>query len=317
MSDQSKDDLFPEVVKGRVANIDADFIAYQVACETKDELDGIKPRRTLEQMKQQVLNKAKYQMRLCGATSYVLFITPSASDKGGRNSQAVTKPYQANRSGRDKPEHLDAIRAYMGEDCISNISLYQEADDALAQANYTAIAEGTPELSVLCSMDKDLKMVPGYYFDYDDGVVKSIDDLFGYVEMYQPEQKATAKNKPAKKIRGRGTKFFWAQTLMGDTVDNIAGLPSYEQGGKTKKLGPAAAVKLLEGCDTDLQCFDRVRELYAGSKHEWVHWETQQPTTWGAALLGDMQLLWMRRTVEDRVSDFIIETLDENVPWKQ
>lgn len=309
LSAQTPEYNYPEVVEGRVANIDADFIAYQVACETRDELDGLAPRRSLDQMKEQVRSLAKHQQRLVGATSYVLFITPPASTKGGRDAVAITKPYQGNRKDKAKPEHLDAIRGYMGEELPSNVSLDQEADDALAQANYAAIKAGTPELTILCSKDKDLKMVPGYYYDYDAEEVKSCLDYFGYIEI--DRSKSTAK------VVGRGTKFFWAQCLMGDTADNIAGLPKAWVDGKPKAVGPIAAYKFLEDCKTDAECYDVVRELYRSSKHEWINWRTQEPCSWGEALYGDMQLLWMRRTKEDRVGDFLKEVLDDYVPWQE
>jgi hypothetical protein len=278
-----------------------------VACETRDELDGIKPRRTLDQMKKQVISIAQHQMRLCGATRYVLFVTPPGSTKGGRNDYAVTRPYQANRSGKAAPEHLDAVRHYMGNDCQGDVSLYQEADDALAQSNYKAREAGTPELAVLCSKDKDLKMVPGYYYDYDAEEVRHLDNTFGYIEV--------DRSKSAAKVVGRGTKFFWTQCLMGDTADNIAGLPSAFINGKDKKIGPMAAFKLIDPCKTDLECYDVVRELFRNSRNEWVHWETQQPSTWAKALYGDMHLLWMRRTEDDRVDDFLREVIAEELPW--
>lgn len=304
----SQSPQYPSVVAGRVANIDADFIAYQVACETKAELDGLKPRRSLEHMKKQVLSIALHQQKLVGAERYVLFITPPGSDKGGRDAYAVNKPYQGNRADKVPPEHLDAIRAYMGEECPSNISLNQEADDALAQANYAAIAAGTPELTVLCSKDKDLKMVPGYYYDFDAEEVKSCLDTFGYIEV--------DRSKSAAKVVGRGTKFFWAQCLMGDTADNIAGLPKCFVNGKDKSVGPVAAYNFLKDCEDDGQCYDVVRELWSTSRHEWINWKTQQPSTWGEALYGDMHLLWMRRTPDDRVDDFLKEVIEAYVPWK-
>jgi len=315
LSGQTRESEYPTPVKGRVANIDADFIAYQVACETRDELDGIKPRRTLEDMKKQVKSIALHHQRTVGATEYVLFITPPGSTKGGRADYAVTKPYQGNRAEKTPPEHLDTIRAYMGEELPSVVSLDQEADDALAQANYLAIQAGTPELSVLVSQDKDLNMVPGYYYDFINKEVSSLDNSFGWIELYRPDKKPGAKTKPAAKIIGRGTKYFWAQTLMGDTADNIAGLPSTFEDNKVKKVGTVAAFNYLADCTSDLECYDVVRKLYRQSKHEWVAWDTQQPVTWAQALYGDMHLLWMRRSPEDRVDAFLLEVLSEDVPW--
>ena len=304
LAGQSRDAKYPKPVEGRVANIDADFLAYQVACETRKELDGLAPRRDLETMKAQVRSLATHYQKLAGATSYVLFITPSGSNKGGRAAYAVSKEYQANRSGRSTPpEHLSAIRGYMGEELPSSVSLEQEADDALAQANYRAIAAGTPELSVLMSKDKDLWMVPGYYYDFAAEAVEYEESTFGWI--------GVDRSKSSPKVVGRGTKYFWAQCIMGDAADNICGLP---------KWGAVKAADILADASTDIECYDIVRELYQSSPHKWTNWKTGEPCSWGEALYGDMHLLWMRRTIDDRVDDFLKEVLatqEEELPWKE
>lgn len=295
---------FAAQVSGRVAHIDADFTAYQVACETRDELDGLKPRRTFEEMQQQVVSIVEYQTRLVGAESYVLYITPPASTKGGRADTAVTKEYQGNRKNRVKPEHLDNIRAFMGEALPSKVALDREADDLLCQAMYEAIEEGCPELHVLCSRDKDLNMVPGYYWDYQDEQVMALDgDTFGYIEL--------DRSKKSPKVTGRGTKFFWVQCLMGDGADNIAGLPSYHLDGKNHKCGAVTTYKLLEDAESDLECYNIVRDLYKESKHEWTNYRDNKPTTWGTALYGDMVSLWMCRSSNDSINNFLSEVLQQ------
>ena len=290
-------------VPGRVAHIDADFIAYQVACETRDELDGLKPRRTLAQMKEQVRSIADYQTKLVGAESYVLYITPPASTKGGRSDTAVAKEYQGNRKGRVKPEHLDTIRAYMGESLPSNISLNQEADDALCQAMYKAMEEGNPDLHVLCSKDKDLNMAPGYYWDYNEQLVLNCEDTFGWIGL--------DRSKKSPKVVGRGTKFFWAQLLMGDAADNILGLPSYHENGRDHKCGPVTAYNFLKDAKSNIECYDIVRDLYKGSKHEWINWRTGSKTTCYHSLYGDANSLWLLRYPGDSVDAFLRETLEE------
>lgn len=289
-------------VQGRVAHIDADFMAYIAAADRKDELDGIVPMRTLEQKKAQVVSLLKMQMKQCGATSYVAHITPPGSDKGGRDALAVTKPYQANRVDKAKPADLDAIRHYIGSELNSIVHLDQEADDGMTQANYAACKAGTPELSIIVSKDKDLRMAPGLLWDFDEeAIVDNSEDTFGHIWI--------DRSKSAAKLLGWGTKFFWAQTLMGDPADNIAGLPKYtrEKDGKSMSCGAVTTEKLLADCKTDIECFDRVKELYAGSQHEWIDYRTQEPTTWQKALIGDMELLWMRRVKGESVLDWLGE----------
>lgn len=293
-------------VEGRVAHIDADFMAYIAAADRRDELDGLKPRRTLEQKQKQVLSLLNMQMKQVGATSYVAHITPPGSDKGGREALAVTKPYQANRAGRDKPADLDAIRWFIGELPNSVVHLDQEADDGMTQANYDAIKAGNGQLSVIVSKDKDLRMAPGLLWDFvDECIVSNEIDPFGVIYV--------DRSKTAAKVLGWGTKFFWAQVLMGDPADNIAGLPKYTRAkdGKSMNCGAITAHGLIDHCNTDLECFEVVKGLYKGSQHEWVHHKTQEPTTWAKALIGDMELLWMRRVKGESVLDWLKELKSE------
>ena len=284
---QVQEHSYPEPIQGRCAHIDADFMAYQVSAETKDELDGTKPRKTFEDMCHNARQGLTHLMKMAGATSYIAHITPSASDKGNRDILALTKAYQGNRKGKEKPEHLQAIRAYIGMALPSIVHLNQEADDGMAQANYAAIERGERNLSVIVSRDKDLRMVPGLHWDFDDECIVDVDDPFGSI--WVDRSKKTAK------LTGWGTSFFWAQLLMGDSADYIAGLPWMTVDGKDKRVGPITAFKLLEDCKTDLECFELIKKLFKESSYQWHDYRDERPTFWALHMVSDMQLLWMRR----------------------
>lgn len=326
---------YPKVVAGRVAHVDADFMAYQASAESSDEMSGVKPRKSVEAMCARAKRGIEHLMRLCAAETFVAHITPSGSDKGGRDGQAVTLPYQGNRKDRDRPEHLDAVRHFIGTELPSVVHLHQEADDGMAQANYEAIEAGTGELSVIVSKDKDLRMVPGLHWCFDKEFVVCVGDSFG--EIWIDESKT------AKTMKGWGTKFFWAQLLMGDTADNIRGLPEITHGSlwannqspkavetiarkmaaatkpadkerlekllelecaKTKKVGAVLAEKLLKPCMNDKACFTLIRQLFLdlgnSDRYEFVHHATQKPVSPTVAMFGDMLLLWMRRSSDPR-----------------
>ena len=286
LPDQRGDEVtYLAPVRGRVAHIDADFMAYQVSAETRDELDGIKPRRTLNQMKHNTRRGLEHLMRECGAESYVAHITPSGSNKGGRADAALTKEYQGNRKDKVKPEHLETIRTFIGQELPSRVWLDREADDGMAAANYDAV---DPNLSVIVSKDKDLRMVSGLHWDFDEEILVSVDDDYGDIWIDRTKKSA--------KVLGWGTKFFWAQLLMGDTADNIAGLPCGPDG---KKVGPIAAHSLLEDCTSDYQCFQVIKYLWSQSTHTWTNYRDDSPTTWKQNLVADMKLLWMRRTEDE------------------
>jgi len=292
---RSREVKYPPQTPKRVAHIDADFMAYQVSAESKDELQGLKPRRTVDQMEMNACNGLHHLMRTVGAVKYIAHITPPGSDKGGRYDQAVTKEYQGNRKGKEKPEFLDHIRGYIGEHLSSEVHMNQEADDGMAQKNYA-----DPVNSVIVSKDKDLRMVPGLHWDFKE---EHVADVEGFGNIWIDQSTKT------KKLLGWGPAFFWAQLLMGDTADNIAGLPSAEIDGKTKRVGPMLAHDLLEGINNNKDAFARVKELWSGSKHEWTYWKDGTATTWGKAMTGDMKLLWMRRKPDE---NDVLDWLREN-----
>lgn len=320
--------VYPPVVANRIAHIDADFMAYQAAADRRDELDGHKPRKTVPEKCERAKRGLDHLRRCVGAATYLAHITPSGSNKGGRDSYAVTLPYQGSRADRERPEHLDQIRAYISTlPCL--VHLDQEADDGMAQANYQAIANGTEHLSVIVSKDKDLRMVPGLHWDFDTETLITA-PAFGKIWIDD--------SKSSKTMKGWGTKFFWVQCLMGDTADNIRGLPLVTKGAmadlyrvdtelnklynqhdkakdteradqllsmiavsrrRTRKVGPLLAYDVLAPMQTDYDCFTLVRSLFIdldeNSDYEFIDHKTQEPCTGTQALFGDMLTLWMRR----------------------
>ena len=83
---------------------------------------------------------------------------------------------------------------------------------------------------------------------------------------------------------------------MGDTADNIKGLPKNED---NKAVGAVAAYDYLEHCTSDLQCFRVCTWLWSGSTYQWHDYRDKTPTTWQQHMVADMKLLWMRRTKEE------------------
>ena len=289
---------YPDTVPNRVCHIDADFMAYQVSAESNAELDpdDPTPRKTLDDMRHNAYEAVDHIRRMAAAERAVLHTTHN-SDKGGRDRSAILKPYQANRADRDnRPEHLDDIREFLGAGVGDTTGVFegrnhtqQEADDGMTQALYADF-----ENAILCSADKDLYMVPGWKLNMQTYVISRQDDHFGYIEI-----DAT---KSSKKVVGRGTKFFWAQLLMGDQADNISGVPevpgrmwqqyagtksyydTYNQWiaaddkavsdklddklakltAKSKKCGPVLTFQLLEGARSDKECWETVKACYEG-----------------------------------------------------
>ena len=197
-----------------------------------------------------------------------------------RYEVADVKPYKGTRKS-DKPLHYDNLTAYMLNcyDCVVAEGL--EADDLLAihQTNYRTGRwtgdDGRPVESVICSRDKDLRMVEGYHYSWTCGKQEAFGpecvDAKGYL---QPTYDDGGEKPKLTKVFGVGSSFFCYQLLVGDTVDNIPGIP---------RVGPVKALKILEGCDSTEDMLKAVRDAYR------EHYEG----SWPERMLEQGQLLWM------------------------
>lgn len=210
----------------------------------------------------------------------------SLGNRGGRTEIATVLPYQGNRVGVQTEEKLQRIRelrefiAEIRTDTMTGIAWRnQEADDGLCQIQFKNFD------SVITSQDKDLRMVEGWHY-----IAKTNEfwytDAFGELQIRDD------------KVWGCGTKWFWAQMLMGDRVDNIPGLeklsgamankylPVKTSAGRTPKpCGEKTAYKVLLNADTDKNCFNNVFECY----ESWYGIDAS------ARFLEQAILLWIRR----------------------
>lgn len=335
----------PPVVQGRVCHIDADFTAYIVACDTVAEVRGEKPMRDMGVKRAQVKDFAEMIARKAGADSYLLHITPSASTKGGRGDQAVQQEYQANRAGAEAPKDLHAIRGYMAENLPCVVHLDQEADDGLAQANYGAV---DPKLSIIASKDKDLRMVPGLHLNMDAyDIVDIPHGYFGHLEIddtkstkkvvgYGPKfffaqcimgdqadwikglplmpARHAMKIKPTQAFIKDRDKYL-ALKAAGDPAANAAAdkIRKYFAV-PPRPCGQMGAYQSLEGVTNVKDAFVLVKSLFENLKkehdYEYYHWRTTEVVSPTAALLGDMQCLWMRR---NKNPNDVMAWLKENV----
>jgi hypothetical protein len=219
--------VVPAMVPNRVLQLDGDMLGYE-CCGDDDQ--------PFAYCKENWKTALKIRMEMAGAEYCNIHLT--GANKGGRFDIALVKPYQANRDGKIKPAHLPALREWVQQeyDEVHNgkaVACYwddQEADDGIAQGQYQFIAAGTRELSVVMSGDKDLGICSGLHCDW---WTYEMVDINGYGGIYLDESGSS------KKIKGKGTAFFWAQLLMGDTADNIPGLPTF--GTLSSTLWPTAA----------------------------------------------------------------------------
>lgn len=282
---------YPAMVPGRVAHIDADFLAYMASYEKEGEendWEGI-------QYRTDVMIDDK--RRQAGAEYAVLHVTPKHSDKGGRYAVAIQKQYQGQRSSDRKPVHLEACREYMAakRGPVSGVAWDNaEADDGMAEAAWKAFYAGEQDTVVIVTKDKDLRMCPGHHLNWDSGIIHTVEGTFGHIEIIERVGKT---GKITKKHGGYGTKFFWFQLLMGDTADNIKGCPKADIGGKHKACGLVGAYSLLRDAATDRECLRICMDAY--KTNTFTHYLTGEPASWQDVFWSEAQMLWMQRNPGD------------------
>ena len=176
---------------------------------------------------------------------------------------AKAKPYKGTRKS-EKPFHRDNIRAYMLANYECVVANGMEADDMLSIYQ----TEAKSFTTIICSRDKDLRMVEGMHFGWPCGKQpqygpKLVDNIG---ELHYD----AAKNK----LKGEGSKFFYSQLITGDSVDNIPGLP----GG-----GPKLAYQLLESKYSEASMFTAVASRYRDKFGD----------DWEGRLMEQAYLLWM------------------------
>jgi len=132
----------------------------------------------------------------------------------------VNQQYKAQRKDKVPPHYLQDCRKYLVDHYNATVVDGIEADD---QLGIMQTAD-----TVICTIDKDLKQIPGHHFNF-------VKTTFDFVE---PSE---------------GRKFFWKQMMIGDTSDNIFGVTG---------IGPKKADKLIDPCSSDQECFERVWSLY-------------------------------------------------------
>jgi hypothetical protein len=113
--------------------------------------------------------------------------------------------------------------------------------------------------TIICTIDKDLRMVPGWHYSWPVG------DRIGEREPYfvselgelQPKyhtDKFLKNGDPKlKKLEGTGLTWFYCQLITGDSTDNIPGCPG---------AGPGKALEALHGLSNEEEMYQATLALY-------------------------------------------------------
>lgn len=158
-------------------------------------------------------------LRNLGCGKYMVHLT---ANNRSNFRFAIREDYKANRKA-PKPTHYEDIRRFLIDKHNAQVAEGQEADDTIGIAH--ASSGGN---SVVCSIDKDFRQIPGWNFHF---VRRELDWI----------------------SRDEAESFFWQQVITGDRIDNIHGVKGY---------GPKKAAAWVEDCSTTRDYLGAVRRLY-------------------------------------------------------
>lgn len=199
--------------------IDADIVAYRAAAGT----EGKSPRETEEKVDLLMNYIVGETVVFPDSNNLECYLTGAGNF---RFDVAKTAPYKGNRKDIPKPSNLPEARGYLQHKWGAIISAGEEADDLIGIAS----AKGDPETTVVCTIDKDMKQLPGWNFNF-------VKNEWTYITQQE------------------GDKFFYTQILTGDSADHILGL---------HRVGPVTAGKILEGCTTEQELYEACVKAYGG-----------------------------------------------------
>ena len=190
------------------ALIDADIVAYRCAATVQDYEDPEIAFYRVDVLMTQILEATS-------AKEYVAYLT------GKDNFRKKINPeYKANRKDMVPPVYLQECKAHIQKNWNTDIKSIYEADDLLGM-NQTSE-------SIICSIDKDLLMIPGEHFNWVKMEFQSV-------------------------TKQDGLRHFYKQMLIGDRSDNITGVAG---------IGQVKATKIIDPLDTEQDMFEAVFARY-------------------------------------------------------
>lgn len=191
-----------------IALIDADLVAFRCAATVKDYDPVDVAIYRVDVLMRQILEATE-------SKEYKAFLTGR-----GNFRKAINPEYKANRKDKEPPCYLQECREYLIKEWNAVVSEGCEADDLLG-------IEQTDE-TVVCSLDKDLLMIPGVHFNWNKLEYTHVDQL-------------------------TGLRTFYKQMMIGDRSDNIFGVD---------KVGPVKAAKLIDHLTDEVQMLSTTLDLY-------------------------------------------------------
>lgn len=210
------------------ALIDGDLVAYRCAASAEQDDESIACIRA-SRLLQDIVSATD-------ADTIQLFLSGSNNFR-----YAIYPEYKANRKDMKRPRHLQCVREFLVLKWGAEVTDGYEADDALGVEACKLFFSDRRTKGIICSLDKDLRQIPGGHFNFVSGSFDEVTELDGW-------------------------RNFYSQLILGDKADNIPGFD-----GKSRPKWP----KFLEGyrtqlreCNTPREMYEVVRSLYTSQQEQ-------------------------------------------------
>ena len=247
------------------ALIDGDICLHRVGFTTDNEEFWVAKAR-LDDMLDKILIDTNCE-------SFQVWLSDSATNNF---RYGIYPGYKANRIGKPRPKHLEALKEYAIQEWGARFAEGMEADDFLG-----IFQDEEHPTTVICSIDKDLKQIPGKHYNF---VKEEWEDV----------------------TRDRAMIEFYKSIIVGDVSDNIPG--AYGMGPVKAEKAIKHAGELAAGCAEDIEqaLFEAVRSLwYLSLVKEWgLPWTKEKEAAMQGMILMSGRLLKIKRSFSEPLWDF-------------
>jgi 5'-3' exonuclease len=246
-----------------IALIDADLVAFRCAATVQDYDPVDVAIYRVDVLMRQILEATE-------SKEYKAYLTGR-----GNFRKAINTEYKANRKDKEPPCYLQDCREYLIKEWNAEVSQGCEADDLLG-------IEQTDE-TVVCSLDKDLLMIPGVHFNWNKLEYTHVDQL-------------------------TGLRTFYKQMLIGDRSDNIFGVD---------KIGPVKAAKIIDHLTDEIDMLNQVFALYEWDNERFIMnaqclWIMQNKgETWAQRTIHALDLPSQLKPAMERELEFMKSLMDD------
>lgn len=241
-----------------IALIDGDLVAYRCAASCQKQGVVVEDFDIAQARADNLLHNI---LAAVEATECIIYLS------GGENFRKTICPsYKANRDDVERPAYLEPLREYLVVKWGAKITDGIEADDALGIAqtagnHYLRELDGEGNqiighTTVICSLDKDLRQVPGHHYSWEILGTSSSGKQWKKEaqQLYVSEQEGLFN-------------FYW-QIVMGDASDNVPGYDGKMRQKVPKFLEPH--YENMQVLETEQELCDYVRAFYALSNEEFL-----------------------------------------------